>query len=99
MKDCYLKARAYVDWLQLKEYIKGLEHNYSIQRFCSVNKGFNLNEDNKMFDMDFNSITCTVIEKEPGRFTLADGIEVWDVDGTSALWCSAKELKKYILED
>lgn len=99
MKDCYLKARAYVDWLELKEIIEGLEHNYSIQRICDVNDGFNLNEDDKMFDMDFKSITCTVIEKEPGRFTLTDGVEVWDVDGTAALSCSVKELKKYIVED
>lgn len=100
MKDCYLKARAYVDWLELKEYIEGLEHNYSIQRLCSVNDGFNLNEDDKMFDMDYKSITCTVIETEQqGRFTLADGVEVWDVDGTTALSCSIKEIKKYILED
>ena len=99
MKDCYLKARAYVDWLELKEELEGLERNYSIWRLCSVNKGFNLNEDDKMFDMDFKSTTCTVIEEEPGRFTLTDSVEVWDVDGTTALLCSVKELKKYIVED
>lgn len=76
MKDCFIKARAYVDWLELKEYIEELDHNYQVRRLCEVNNGFNLDEDAKMFDMDYKSITCTVIECNNGRFTLADSVEV-----------------------
>lgn len=99
MKDCYLKARAYVDWLEFKEYIEEIDDHYSIQYVCTDINGFNLNEDDQMFDVDYKSITCTVIKKELGEFTLTDGVEVWDVDGTVALSCSVKELKKYIVED
>ena len=96
MKDCYIKARAYVDWLEFKEIV---EDTYcSLECLCRTYKGHNFDKDNHMFDCNFNSICCTVIEKE-GYFTLTNDIEVYDVDGNMLGSWGANELMQYIKEE
>lgn len=98
MKDCYLKARAYVDWLEFKEIVE--DTFCSIEHLCKTYKGHNLDKTKGMFDCNYKSICCTVILTKDGFFTLTKDIEVWDDARSSLLGLyPVDELKHYIKEE
>lgn len=102
MKDCYLKARAYVNWLELKERIEKEGHLkfHTIEEAYRELWGHNFDADNKEFDCNINSICVTVKQNENGFTIDSNGIGVWDDHHSVCIGIfSADELKKYIVED
>ena len=84
MKDCYLKARAYVDWLELQELVSSRKWN--LMTLYKKLKGHNLAADEYSFDCNYKSICVTIHEGVYGcvvdRF-----IEIWDDSGACVgLW-------------
>lgn len=95
MKDCYLKARAYVDWLEFKDIVEN--GAWCFDDFCETYNG--MNYDGELCDVNFKSI-CATVRKTPDGLKVDKYIEVWYDTETSYLgtW-SVDELKKYIVED
>lgn len=94
MKDCYVKARAYVDWLEFKEIVE--DGAWYFDTFCETYDG--MNYDGELCDCNFKSI-CATVRKTPDGLKLDKYIEVWSIDGDMLGSWSADELKKYIVED
>ena len=97
MKDCYLKARAYVDWLELKEEIDG--QGWELRTLCNKIGGFNLDEQQRFFDYNYKSICVTVRDIDERDCYVDKYIEIWDDTGSLVDTCDANELSKYIVED
>lgn len=100
MKDCYLKARAYVDWLELKESVEEEveRQNLDLTDLCYLFDGFNLEKEVGFFDCNYNSI-CATVRSEDGKCYVCNSIEIYDKVGAFAGTFYADELKKYIKEE
>ena len=98
MKDCYLKARAYVDWLEFKEIVEDM--HCSLERLCAAYNGHNLETSQRRFDCNYKSICCTVIEMNEGCFTLTDSVEVWNDEECTLIGdYLISELEVYVKEE
>lgn len=96
MKDCYLKARAYVDWLELKETIEG--ENWELSFICSRLDGFNLDEEQGFCDLNYKSI-CATIRNNGEKCYVDNSIEIYDEFGVLVGVYDANKLKTYIKEE
>ena len=95
MKDCYLKARAYVDWLELKDIENG---DYDLYTLRLKLNGFNLDEEEGLFDCNYKSICATIRKSDKGCY-VDNYIEIYDEWGMQVGICDANELKQYIKEE
>lgn len=96
MKDCYIKARAYVDYLEFEEIAKSYNNLYSLYEAFN---GHNYDEIAGFFDCNYKSICLTVNETANG-LVISNWIEVWDDNHAAFIgYFNVQNLKSYINED
>ena len=101
MLDSLLKARAYVDWVELKE--KVADWKSDINNLYAYLRGHNEHflgqYENKFFDVNYKSI-CATIRLKDGKLMVDNYIEVWDdIDLGMVCDCHAESLVHYVNEE
>lgn len=98
MLDSLLKARAYVDWVELKEKVANWKTDindlYAYLR--GHNEHFLGQYENKYFDVNYKSICATICLRDD-KLTVDNYIEVWDdIDLGMVCDCRAESLARYV---
>ena len=97
MTEYLLKARAYVDYVELLEIVH--LRNWTLAELHTLLKGHNLNKEEKYFDCNFKSICATIKESRLGCYVTPD-IEVWDDKKLFVIGTFTPEhLEKYVNKD
>lgn len=98
MTEYLLKARAYVDYMELIEIVH--LRNWTLAELHTLLKGHNLNKEEKYFDCNFKSICATIKENTLGCCYVTPDIEVWDDKKLFVIGTFTPEhLKKYVNKD
>lgn len=97
MTEYLLKARAFVDYMELVDFVKNKEWTFS-ELFGFLN-GHNLNAIDHLFDCNYKSICATIREGMYGCYVDLT-VEVWDDTKTNTIGTfNAKDLEKYVNKD
>lgn len=103
MNDSLLKARAYVDWVELKEKVANWKSDINDLYAClrGHNEHFLGQYENKFFDVNYKSICATIrLDLKVGRLTVDNYIEVWDDLNLGMVCdCHAESLVHYVNEE
>lgn len=97
MNENLLKARAYVDYMELLEIVH--LRNWTLAELHTLLKGHNLNNEEHFFDCNYKSICATIREGMAGCYVDLT-IEVWDDKKLFVIGTFTPEhLKKYVNKD
>lgn len=98
MNDSLLKARAYVDWVELKEKVANWKTNINDLYAClrGHNEHFLGQYENKFFDVNYKSI-CATIRLKDDKLMVDNYIEVWDdLNLDMVCDCDARSLTHFV---
>lgn len=97
MTEYLLKARAYVDYMELLDIVH--IKKWTLDELYAILKGHNLNNEEHFFDCNFKSICATIKESNLGCYITPD-IEVWDDKKLFVIGTFTPEhLGKYVNKD
>jgi hypothetical protein len=97
MKEYLLKARAYIDYIELVDFVKSKD--WTLSSLFAVLNGHNLDAINHLFDCNYKSICATIREGMFGCYVDLT-IEVWDDKHIDTIGLfNAKDLAKYVSID
>ena len=78
MKAIY--KQAWMDYLKLVELVKGFKG--SLEELCKQLNGYNLDNDDERFDLNYGSISATIYAVEC-RLFVYECIDIWDDEETA----------------
>lgn len=96
-EDDILYRQAKKDYLKLKEIVEN--YNGTIEELCEELNGFNYDEDEKYFDLNYGRL-CLTIKIEDNKITLSEWVDIYDKYENLFMNCMAvEELLEYGKDD